>query len=83
MQCLCTASGTCIFGDCVRALAQAKCKAGILKWFLSMSTFCVKAEVDFFCMLILLLDWSQLYFETSTLTKMGQIFGQIAEKPIQ
>lgn len=46
-----------------------------------MSTFYVKVEVDFSCMLILLLDWCQLYFETYTLTKMGQIFGQIAEKP--
>lgn len=37
MQHLRTANGTYTLGDCIRALAQAKCKAGILRWFLSMA----------------------------------------------
>lgn len=42
----------------------------------------MKVGVDFSYMLIVLLAWSQLYFETFTLTKMDQILGQIAEKPV-
>lgn len=79
MQHWCTANETCTLGDCSRALAQAKCKAGILGVFFSLWP-CV--WVDFSCMLIILLAWSQLYFETSASTKMGQIFGHNAENSV-